>query len=852
MGSDMMSLCRLCLMENTIMLPIFGEDGKHRRIREMIKESLNIALFQTDPLPRKICCKCYFKLQQANELKSDCQKSTKVLINHMNAQRSADAAKMIKTLNYQLQILHGNAPPGEPQKEPEAFGPSRVVVASASGGVGSSSTNHFPQSIRHRNHRLPPFSSVHRGAGTQARSVQQMQQQRQAASSTALQPQVQLAPVHTPRLILPKDPEQKSDTHECHLCFRICKSEGILKMHIATVHKEINSAGQRLSIDAGPEAASSENPALDNLKCSLCHQPFRNVNGLVGHLRTAHGKPSCAICLEIFSTQEDLNAHRQTHKPGYSEQQAEKKIPPPDVFTCPICGKSFDNSTSLSRHKGYHTKMGPNWSPSVGSTSNSTVSSPTPKSTTYRQSIIESESPRKVFTCDICGKKFDNNLSLARHRACHAKYGAQRSLIPPQRQISPPKPASDDYEPVEKKPVLDDQGKIVDRVSLQKLKSNSTTIPFCLYCKKIYESQDKLWEHICTMHPNDPRYRCQDSGCLRVFFSGTGFRSHQTAQGHNAPPETANSNKSVDSGPSMVFLSSDTSPVVGSSSKCQICMRKFSNINNLRRHIKMAHRNQSSFMSKQIVRHNPSSIASMYGRKIGRVLCRYCPKYLSSKYISEHEKMHRIRGDKPRAARDNGQQSQEVEGPSQVDEGEGNLGMEPEEDLEEDEEQEDTPINSSFEMDIPDSITMTQNQDFKLNRKIPRAPNCKYCGHTALSFYELQEHLDSNHPGQIYYVCEGCPEIYFDRKTLVSHNIVHTRVYLNCKYCNKSFARPLALRGHENRCLYLQKKQQGLMPESGEGASSSTSYSYTCEFCNDKFNDSITFVQHLQTHATTN
>ncbi|XP_059477158.1 uncharacterized protein LOC132197703 isoform X2 [Neocloeon triangulifer] len=148
MGSDMMSLCRLCLMENTIMLPIFGEDGKHRRIREMIKESLNIALFQTDPLPRKICCKCYFKLQQANELKSDCQKSTKVLINHMNAQRSADAAKMIKTLNYQLQILHGNAPPGEPQKEPEAFGPSRVVVASASGGVGSSSTNHFPQSIR--------------------------------------------------------------------------------------------------------------------------------------------------------------------------------------------------------------------------------------------------------------------------------------------------------------------------------------------------------------------------------------------------------------------------------------------------------------------------------------------------------------------------------------------------------------------------------------------------------------------------------------------------------------------------------------------------------------------------------
>ncbi|XP_065339218.1 zinc finger protein 668-like isoform X3 [Cloeon dipterum] len=861
MGPDLMNNCRICLMENNIMIPIFGEDGAYRKIREMIRDSLNITVFQGDPLPRKICCKCYFKLQQACQLKADCQRTTKFYISNLNGQRSPDAIRAVKTLNHQLNILQGTAYISHAHhKDQEGAGPSRNLT----------SNQDHSQAIRHRNHRLPPFNTYSKPhpnrtmlqnalskSHPQQHHNQQQQQQPQPQQQPKLQPQVRLVPIK-PKPSEPEQPEESNVTHECGMCFRICKSKATLRMHVLQVHKDADLSNLDKSPVVNTEpSTSSPSPALhENLQCSLCSQPFRNVNGLVGHLRTNHGKPSCSICLEIFSTQEELNAHRQTHKPGYVEQPVEKQNA--EVFSCPICSKSFDNATSLSRHKGYHTKMGPNWTPSDVSSSVSVVSSPSVRTTpTSRQTATMSRanSPSLqdhpaliVHTCHICGKKFDNNLSLARHRANHAKHGIpQRSLIPPQRHRSPTTQELSDGEPVEKKPLIGDDGKVVDRVSLQKLKSNATSIPFCLYCKKIYDSQDKLWEHICLMHPNDPRYRCQEQGCLRVFFSGTGFRSHQTAQGHNAPPETANSNKSVESGPSLAFLgSAGTAQMISMSTcKCHICMRRFSNINNLKRHMKMAHRTASG---TSLLRVNANAITNNYSRKVSRVMCRYCPKYLSSKYIAEHEKMHRIRGDKPRIAQGNG-------GPP-PEEAQGHHVMPDEEeieadvDVEEEDEQEDNPINS-----LPDSITVTQNpSEFKLHRKQPREPVCRYCNHTAPTFYELREHLESEHPGQVYYVCGGCPEIYYDRKTLVSHCIVHTRVYLRCKHCGKSFARPLALRGHENRCLFLQKKQNsaGQAPSTQleDSQDSSSGFGYNCEFCTERFTDSMAFVQHLQTHAT--
>jgi hypothetical protein len=41
---SLMNSCRICLMENSIMVPIFGEDGFYRKIREMVKDALNIVV----------------------------------------------------------------------------------------------------------------------------------------------------------------------------------------------------------------------------------------------------------------------------------------------------------------------------------------------------------------------------------------------------------------------------------------------------------------------------------------------------------------------------------------------------------------------------------------------------------------------------------------------------------------------------------------------------------------------------------------------------------------------------------------------------------------------------------------
>lgn len=63
--------CRLCLKPDGIKLQIFGEVGLQRDVAYKINVCFALAIYETDPLPKLICHRCLYKLDQNYEFRSD-------------------------------------------------------------------------------------------------------------------------------------------------------------------------------------------------------------------------------------------------------------------------------------------------------------------------------------------------------------------------------------------------------------------------------------------------------------------------------------------------------------------------------------------------------------------------------------------------------------------------------------------------------------------------------------------------------------------------------------------------------------------------------------------------------------
>lgn len=62
--------CRLCLLDNGIMLPLFEGEGQHRKLSHKIETCLQLVTYEGDPLPRKICHTCLSKVTQMYDFRS--------------------------------------------------------------------------------------------------------------------------------------------------------------------------------------------------------------------------------------------------------------------------------------------------------------------------------------------------------------------------------------------------------------------------------------------------------------------------------------------------------------------------------------------------------------------------------------------------------------------------------------------------------------------------------------------------------------------------------------------------------------------------------------------------------------
>ncbi|XP_063987249.1 zinc finger protein Xfin-like [Diachasmimorpha longicaudata] len=344
-------LCRLCASYDAVKMDIFGQEGKNRQLVDKIQTCLPFKIAEDDRLPKCLCYRCMYNLENFYDFRTACVNAVAVLERSLppSESKNGEAEKDTeKHSELRSELLK------EKEKMPILIPEAPIVNPNAALGT--------PPRLNSDGEADPEIEEVMDQSGTdegmddaedRKSDEYEMDMETNPSDFLEMPPMVtdEAEDSHNQHVSTPAPFQHTSEQHEvyvCSLCNKAFSSKGHLSLH-ARIHVGAGDViGEKVITD---DHTSYKRP----YQCDLCNKSYSTAKHRWGHVSTTHrGHPAvtCRYCSRIYSTRTNLEEHIKSRHTGLP--------PPPEMpvpyvqqdtrYQCKTCPKMYTNITDLNKH----------------------------------------------------------------------------------------------------------------------------------------------------------------------------------------------------------------------------------------------------------------------------------------------------------------------------------------------------------------------------------------------------------------------------------------------------------------------------------------------------------------------
>ena len=137
-------------------------------------------------------------------------------------------------------------------------------------------------------------------------------------------------------------------------------------------------------------------------ECAICHQKFKTITAIKAHmLKHDPGSLECPFCSKRIKDLDKYKTHIEKHRTHYNDEQCDKAIQEAEKKKAP----QYKSIEDIIQHPELHQVQNIN---GVIESDN-------------WQDNITCDEVNKIYTCNICQRKFNNINSIKTHMMIHSK-----------------------------------------------------------------------------------------------------------------------------------------------------------------------------------------------------------------------------------------------------------------------------------------------------------------------------------------------------------------------------------------------------------------------------------------------
>ncbi len=207
--------------------------------------------------------------------------------------------------------------------------------------------------------------------------------------------------------VTPPNPKGEQQQHLCVECGKSFKTKRYLGVHRRNAHIEptipCHVCGKLFNQRRALRKHLVSHSDLQEFECEICNGKFKSKENLRRHrnIHTKEKKYICPVCNKNFNQASSLAEHKRMHTGEF-------------VYQCSYCSQRFLYKSNLRRHERMH--VGGSF---ICEICGNEFNTPDNLREHKRYSHLVGVSDKKMFSCDICGKKMSSKYHFERHLTTH-------------------------------------------------------------------------------------------------------------------------------------------------------------------------------------------------------------------------------------------------------------------------------------------------------------------------------------------------------------------------------------------------------------------------------------------------